>query len=55
MKYAWYTQKQLQLGENSMGELGGVEREFSRDSLTGASVFVLLLTVMAVRELHRYR
>ena len=28
MKYARYTQKQLQLVENSMGELGEVERLF---------------------------
>ena len=39
MKYARYTQKQLQLVENSMGELGEVERVFVRDSLTGAGAF----------------
>ena len=55
MKYAQYTQKQLQLVENSMGELGEVERVLIRDSLTGAGAFAGLLTGMAVRELHRCR
>ena len=54
MKYARYTQKQLQLVENSMGELGEVERVM-RGSLTGAGAFAGLLTVMAVRQLHRCR
>jgi len=55
MKYARYTPKQLQLVENGMGELGEVERVLMRDSLTGAGAFAGLLTVMAVRQLHRCR
>ena len=34
-----YTQKQLQLVENSMGELGEVERGVMEGSLTGAGAF----------------
>ena len=55
MKYARYTQKQLQLVENNMGELGEVERLFAGDSLTGAGAFAGLLTVLVVRGLHRCR
>ena len=55
MKYRAVYTKATVTSREQYGRMGEDERLLFGDSLTGAGAFVRLLTVLAVRELHRYR